>query len=1840
MSFPEYNWHQPSPYIPGMMMTPRNPEMGQLMGLFAGQVLGPMFGPQNFVPHLTAGSMGIMDQYAMRHFQQQQLISANAIGTANNQDVATRLLALRTLGTNAPATEQNRNQAMTMANIINNPFMKGIVGSLVGPETLEAMMHGTKGDVSQLHNATMRMGFYMRDPSGARRMDAQSMEDFSRGVYAHLYEEGGDFEVLERQAAAAKDTDNRRSSRQKLKKAARIAENTDILTETDFVSRVSPDDIVMKEKIDRVYNEFVQGNEKDTIKQAAAIAKIEPAAQASGLLKENEMLLPHLRRAAEKMQVAEMHGLMAGQVGQLQEHMMQRGMLPQALGAMTAADRVKLMGEQLDDDTVKRIATRNAERYLFENSSEYRNTANDEEKRTMVAKELPRLEAEIRETSKTIQDFNAGKLNPKTSAEDIEKMGGFESIAGNVDSQRTASALKKYSGAVDAIREIFGDNGNPNAPMPALLAALDHLTQGANFQMDAKDVEATLRQMQMAAKEAGIGFEQMAGMSAQMGAMGQMLGLSPVAVMHGQANAMAMIKTMRESGTFSTPRFGAMGQGEAQQFIAQKMVAGDASDNAKAMAAGASIYMAGKESFAGSEFGAAMDAYLSGKDTYTFGEGPNKKTVNLFELVGRGGPAAIMQLFSAAGGRDQEFMSAFRSPLAMEFLQSGAGMQTMKYEALRDMNNLAVAPAVSSRIDLFAKNNAGTALAGQNAEKLGNIAGKTITNMLFESATMKTDDQIAFMSKEMPAQLKETFMQQLGLDEAAATSMAQEAVTAIIGDGPNAADTPEVQKKKLAEQRRRILELRNSADFLISARSNGQLNLVKASQAFGGDNDTKAMAEARRQRRNASYRAEAGIGFNENSHPFARVSDLLLDAGRTGEKVTTSRLFTELLNIVPNKKLAEQYVGGLRGGLDAANERLAELTYTDKYLRDLASKEKNDPELLALAAKAGIDVDASKLISDAEYNNAGKTAVTKLLTSGTDEEIRAAYAAASGESGTRRSREEMVRVLSGTGTAAINLRNTFAENEFFRDQAKDAEKLGQIAEFDDENKLRNTYARVFGTSAGDKTTKELKDELLASNWGVTTGKRVAETSKKMTRQQLAAKIGESQDVIGQLRDDVKNETASKFLGTATNDEIRSAFKAAGGDATVTDVTKMREVLRSNEPVAQKFREQQSQFETNEAKFLTNLNNSVFRAGEEKIRKQLVSDLTSTYGLADLTDDGVSVSEELDALIKDTKLDDPEAQKKIESFMRRSLTAGDKAADEATISRAQQASELIRKAATIDGSGAGITRDPKSDIGDINTRDATINASGGTIVIQGGNVKMQGGGAGATASGPGGQSEDGWFQKAWQWITGQPEPEQKTADQPPPAGTAAPSAGSSTPPTTQTGAAATGAVETATGSDPKQDKPLQPPVPAPNAKEIATAQDGRGEKRTVYDLTNQDLLQQIGADTETQQQELLQSAGLLDSLKDIKESRGDTVREITAYEIFATKMQDAVASGLIPAPVNEDGDPISDFESDEGVSAAEAHLKKYLPAIDPQAANSGTAAKQKAATEQAAQTYGTPSSTQPPQKKKYDYDPKEFTQSVTQKDGAYRSINGQFRDSTGKPIARPTNSPYFDAAHTVDVPKDDDRLRTGFVGKIGDKYYEEYKVFEGGPTNYREVTVGDNTADTVKQNPGEKAAAEQAAQTYARPLQVDLNSANPVTKINAYEQLTGGRITDRELEIFAGVSTADIKAAGRSTASKAAESAAVDAAAAATLPPSGMSSNNIVQTSAEMTRMADIAPIKFATSAAGGAAGTAATGGESGKPLEITGELSIVNLEKAVFAAQSKAGRINRTPGGPPVVRLS
>lgn len=918
---PQFNFNYPGIYSPGQMAFNNNTELSQLITMFSGPLLGQMAGPGNFLPHMMP-TQQLVDQFALRNYQNQTRNAAYQVKNDNTQNVANGLLGLRSAVTKSPATELNREQAANMAGMLNDPMVKGVMGMLMGPENVEAAFHGSKGDVSALGNTINRIGYYRQDPSGVGRMDADSLADYTRGTFAQLYEPQGNLEEIEEQARST-NTARRTEGRKRLKRAAK-ADNADIVEDADVASRLESMDEAPK-RVEALYKKYVSGGKAtDTKQQAQELVKFERAIAESGVLKDTEMTVGGLIKQAEKVPVNEMHGFMAGQVGQIAENMFQRGMLPQALGSMSPADRVRMIHQTpLDEENLTRISREMARRDLSSetNSSEearqYRALQTEPERERFVNKHADNYRDTLQETRRKIEETATG-ASGAMSATDLEKLQGFEALSGNVDAKRSAESIKKYTGAVAAIRDIFGDNGNPNAPLPALLAALEGLTGGAVASMKPQKIEATLRQMQTVAKEAGIGFEQMAAMSTQIDSLGQSMNLTPADTMRVKANAMVAMKVSQDTGAFANPIYGQVDKGRTSSNVAEAMTKGAASHGARAMAALETIYKnagtdpkTGKHVFAGTELEAALEAYRNNEGDGTYVDPKTGEKKNLRQLMARPEAGGIAKgLAMGAGVTEAEYSAQIANPLAMENSNEMFSFLAQTHGNIYEINE----GDTKTRLMATLKNT--SLMAGKDDEgrqAVGDRLGTALAGLIFETSGLEQGEQIT----QIQQRVEDTFRQELEktMSPAQAAAQAKEAAAAV-GD------------------RRTVSSFVGGANT-VSAMHSGK-TLSEIWQYRGEGRDQKTATEAAQSAARAERRAFTAEGYEGT--PVARASDYLQEIGRTGENFNVDAFARATLNgPVADRTLIDKYAASMKPGFDTLTQMKREALITNSEVERLST---------------------------------------------------------------------------------------------------------------------------------------------------------------------------------------------------------------------------------------------------------------------------------------------------------------------------------------------------------------------------------------------------------------------------------------------------------------------------------------------------------------------------------------------------------------------------------------------------------------------------------------------------------------------------------------------------------------------------------------------------------------------------------------------------------------------------------------------------------------------------------------------------------------------------------------
>ena len=928
-------WMHPFPYSPGGNFGFNNQGgLGPLAGMLSAQYLQQFAGPTNFLPHQTPGQ-NVMDQMVMQQYfrsTQQNTFGTNRMGTPAAANV---ILGGMSAFTDQPMTDLNRQFANQAASIINHPHLKPILAAAVGPENLEAAMFGPKGDPGALAGAANRIGYYRNDPAtGARRMSGDSLESFSRGLYANLYEPSGDVGAMAKEARAGN-----KDQLERLKKAANAGEQK-VVDDSEITKRITD---LGSEEVGKIYKKYVAGGKATTAQeQAQELVKFDRAIKNANVLGTNETSIAGLQRGAENASVEGMHGFMAGQTGQVAEHLFQRGMLPQSIGALSAADRVKVLAkEELDAGTKTRLAREFGHRDLMEKNTDYAaafnsgNTANQEQ---IMQKNLADYEDRIDTSMKAVKKAAASR--GQISADQAEKlltMDGMDTVAGNVDAKRSGAVVKKHTEALAAIREIFGDNGNPNAPVPALLAALDHLSQGTSHRMSSNKVASTLREMRGTAKELGMGIDQLGSLSAGVEAYGTQLGLAGETRMGAVADTLSTLKVMDRSGSFANAKFGSMSREEAQQRIGMLATRSEASAVSRGSATIMRAYEENKGKFtdasgkANTELGVIAQKMKDPNwdGSYTF----DGKTRNFYTETGRGGMREFNRIADGSGMTPSQFRTLMNDQMTQEYQQQGAGLKAARADIVNRLSNSTVLGTVG-------RGTAGIAGLSDRTEK-GAATRKAIadqlTSMVIDTANLDGAEQLEYLEKTLPEEMAKTIAQQEGRD------------------------TPNAEDKKKATQ---LVSGMFGADkeTRISRLQTTVSRISQQTNRFGAAPNTRSLrellvgtegltAEQASRQRDAEQAFAAGLGMEGT--PFARGAGYLAEIGVSGEKFNMDEFLKTTFGIKSVAEMRGKMAPELGAAFERAERQISDATVSKKYLNDLAAGKATDHKGRTISAEEG-----------------------------------------------------------------------------------------------------------------------------------------------------------------------------------------------------------------------------------------------------------------------------------------------------------------------------------------------------------------------------------------------------------------------------------------------------------------------------------------------------------------------------------------------------------------------------------------------------------------------------------------------------------------------------------------------------------------------------------------------------------------------------------------------------------------------------------------------------------------------------------------------------------------------
>lgn len=264
-----------------------------------------------------------------------------------------------------------------------------------------------------------------------------------------------------------------------------------------------------------------------------------------GVNDQNETVTQQLyRQMYEEGDLGRMNGVTAGQMGQVYRDMTLRGMIGSA--------------ESPQD------LTRRALRDMQLNNTERFRMALSEEGIDGVA---------------SVDELSSTDLKRLARNDDVR------SQAQTINTDKVRTTLEGYTGAIAAVKDIFGGQGDTQAPMAELLNMLDQLSNGNLAQLDPGKLENIVRTTHSLSEMTGITMDGVAVMQQHASAVGAQMGLESAFAPLAMQGAMAYRAAFTGYGMGATTAWGAYSADQATQADMNLRQGGNASASANRAAA-------------------------------------------------------------------------------------------------------------------------------------------------------------------------------------------------------------------------------------------------------------------------------------------------------------------------------------------------------------------------------------------------------------------------------------------------------------------------------------------------------------------------------------------------------------------------------------------------------------------------------------------------------------------------------------------------------------------------------------------------------------------------------------------------------------------------------------------------------------------------------------------------------------------------------------------------------------------------------------------------------------------------------------------------------------------------------------------------------------------------------------------------------------------------------------------------------------------------------------------------------------------------------------------------------
>lgn len=202
----------------------------------------------------------------------------------------------------------------------------------------------------------------------------------------------------------------------------------------------------------------------------------------------------------------------------------------------------------------------------------------------------------------------------------LRQTSGVKEKLSQSDTRQISDQLQGYVSSLSAMREVFGENGDLNAPVPKLINALKGLTSGQMQRFDSAQLNNIVRDMQALSQMSGKSIDQLVAMNRTANEMTSSV-LGPNGIHFNQTATNVGVTTgMAVARTGGSTGFGALTREETEQAAMSLFSRGVGSEMGNAMGALTRIEQAGgfTDNEAGRQLKSAMAAADIGAKSYTY----------------------------------------------------------------------------------------------------------------------------------------------------------------------------------------------------------------------------------------------------------------------------------------------------------------------------------------------------------------------------------------------------------------------------------------------------------------------------------------------------------------------------------------------------------------------------------------------------------------------------------------------------------------------------------------------------------------------------------------------------------------------------------------------------------------------------------------------------------------------------------------------------------------------------------------------------------------------------------------------------------------------------------------------------------------------------------------------------------------------------------------------------------------------------------------------------------------------------------------------------------------------